>query len=322
MLQAFEAVQWRRRLDRYRLQVPVQFLQTSSRTCERPCSSETCDKMGHPAIRLPPDLVCGRRVMSLPVRVIVVLIGIEVPVGIFLGKLARNSLRSVGSLKRICLNDLGTETSLDMFSRVARILRQGKRHVVATRRSDHRVSNSRVAAGRVENCLVERQLAASLAGEDHCKRRTVLYGTARIHIFSFRPNRYAVGKAFGNAAKPDQRRVSDGCLKKTLCDLVRTKCFRHSRFFYCRLHNLIQIERPRHLIVRGRGSCTLCVFFRSYSRHKCPTAGAVRAQGMQQQQVHLIGVKIDILESLLKSLYSEFNESRSGSQLIFFGMKC
>src|SRR5438045_9590109 len=127
-------MQRRRWLDRDRLQMAVQFLQTSSRTRERSCSSEPCDKMCDPPIRLPPDLVCSRRVMCFPVRVVVVLIRIEIPIGIFLCKLARNTLSSVGSLKRVCLDDLCTKTALDMLARIAGIPGQGKHHVVATRR--------------------------------------------------------------------------------------------------------------------------------------------------------------------------------------------
>jgi hypothetical protein len=42
-----------------------------------------------------------------------------------------------------------------------------------------------------------------------------------------------------------------------------------------------------------------------------------QAQVMQQQHMHLIEFTINILESLLKSLYSQTIDLRSGCQLIF-----
>jgi len=57
-------------------------------------------------------------------------------------------------------------------------------------------------------------------------------------------------------------------------------------------------------------------------KRKYSTAGAGQAQVMQQRQVHLIELTIDILESLLKSLYSQNRESRTGSQLFFSTVKC
>lgn len=51
-------------------------------------------------------------------------------------------------------------------------------------------------------------------------------------------------------------------------------------------------------------------------KRKCSTADDGQAQVMQQQQVHLVEVTIRILESLLKSLYSEYRELRGRCQRI------
>src|SRR6185436_13910456 len=109
------------RLHRNRVKRGVKFSQPPRRSDECSRSSESCDKVRNSSIRLTPDLMPGSRMMGHPVGIVVVLVGIEIPIGMFFCELARDFLRPVGGLKGVGFDDLCPKVSQDLLPSLPRI---------------------------------------------------------------------------------------------------------------------------------------------------------------------------------------------------------
>ncbi len=91
------------------------------------------------------ELRGGGVVVRPPVRVVAVLIGIEIPVGIRGMDATRFADRAVGAFERARENQLGPERAQNQLAFRARVFGQAERHLVAARRADHRVRDAGVA---------------------------------------------------------------------------------------------------------------------------------------------------------------------------------
>src|SRR5687767_3039262 len=117
-------MQGRLGLDRDSLQLWIEFTQTPHDADECSGRAQPGYEMRHLAGRLLPDLIGGRFVMSTPVSVVVVLIGIEILPGMRGVKLARDLLSAVGREHWICFDDFDVVIAQDPFALIAGVLRQ------------------------------------------------------------------------------------------------------------------------------------------------------------------------------------------------------
>src|SRR6266404_117542 len=139
--------------------------------------------MRYPTVRLLPDFRPSAFIMSAPVGVVIVLVGIEILSGRGVKQLARLELRAVAALAGIGFDDPGAIAMQNMFTLCARIARQTEGDTVAQRRAEHGQGNPGVATGRVENRLSLIEKAAPLGIENHRQGWTILDRTTWIEIF-------------------------------------------------------------------------------------------------------------------------------------------
>src|SRR5205085_10048535 len=164
----------------------VQLAQASHYARERSRSADACEEVRDPAPGLLPDFGRGSLVVRAPVRGVVVLVRVEILLRLFGGEPLRQSLRGVEALARVCLYQLRAVDSEYALALRAGVSGQAQADAVAARRADHRVGYPRVAARRVEDCLLRRERARALAFEDHRERRAVFHGAAGAQVLRLR----------------------------------------------------------------------------------------------------------------------------------------
>ena len=96
-----------------------------------------------------------------------------------------------------------------MFTLFAGVCRQAQRHFVSARGAEHRISDSRVTTGGVENYFAGIETTAALAVKNHCQRRTILDGAPRVQVFGFDEDFDSEREARDYAPQPQQWRVAD-----------------------------------------------------------------------------------------------------------------
>ena len=89
-------------------------------------------------------------VVSLPVGVVGVLIGVVIDIRMFRGQFARHADRAIGSIGWVGVQDVGAVCMQDALALDRYILRHAQRHRETLRRTEHGISNSSVAAGRIQ----------------------------------------------------------------------------------------------------------------------------------------------------------------------------
>ena len=105
-------------------------------------------------------------------------------------------------------------------------LGHGKRQRIALGRGHERQGDARVAAGRLNDVRVGRELARLLGRLDHRPANAVLYAAARVEELQLRQHRRAARRH--DAVELDQRRVVRGANNIAICLSVR-----HAFTFHC-----------------------------------------------------------------------------------------
>src|SRR5205807_5346103 len=93
-------------LQRDAAYVGIQLFQAARRAYECSTSAQHGDEMRDPTFRLLPDFISGAMVMSLPVRVVRVLVGVVIQIRMLGVELARHADRAVRALARIGIEDV------------------------------------------------------------------------------------------------------------------------------------------------------------------------------------------------------------------------
>ena len=96
-----------------------------------------------------------------------------------------------------------------MFTLFAGVCRQAQRYFVSAGCAEHRISDSRVAAGGIKNYFAGIEPAAALAVKNHCQRRTILYGSSRVEVFGFNQDLNSGRQARSYPPQPQQGRVAN-----------------------------------------------------------------------------------------------------------------
>ena len=197
----------RRRLHRDDPHCGIALAQIPARAHERAAGAEAGHEVRHPAAGLPPDLRARRLVVRLPVGRIAVLVRIEVLpwVGIALG--AAGEDRAVGLERRVGQHQFRAVGLQDPLALGRGVARQEEPDRIAVGGTQHRVRDSRVAAGRIDDRLARPQIPREGSGPDHVGGGSVLDGSSGIEVLSLSVD--ADGPGLRNAVQPDQRRVSD-----------------------------------------------------------------------------------------------------------------
>src|SRR5438552_16189646 len=110
--------------------------------------------MGDMSFCLLPDFVGCAMVVSLPVGVVGILVGIKIFVRLTSVDFASRSNRSVRAVARIGVDNVGAIGMQDALALRRNVLRHTQRDRKAFGGSDHRVGDSGVSAGGVEQSLV------------------------------------------------------------------------------------------------------------------------------------------------------------------------
>ena len=186
MLQTLEAVQRRVGLKGNQFDRRIEPPQPAAGADKRAARPEARDKMRQPTARLLDDLRPGRVVVRAPVRVVVVLVRIEIPLRLCRMQPTGFADRAVRSFERIGQHQLGAEGTQYELAFTAGVVRHAQRDVIAAGRTDCRVGDAGVAGRGVENRPFARQRAGRFAFEDHSRRGAVLHRPARILPLRFR----------------------------------------------------------------------------------------------------------------------------------------
>ena len=118
--------------------------------------------------------------MGFPVRRIVILIGIKITIGIGFVNFAAEADGAVGAFGRIGKNHLRAVGFQDLLALLGGVSGQAELDFITLDRADHRVGDSGVAGGRVEQDFIVGEAAGSLAIEDHVEAGAVLHRPAGI----------------------------------------------------------------------------------------------------------------------------------------------
>ena len=158
----------------------IQFFEALRRSYKSPAGAEPRYEMRYAAGSLRPDFVRGGAVVRLPVCRIAVLIGIKVFFGLRGHDFMDFVNRAVSAF--IARSDhqfraIGRQNALAL---VGSAVRQAKLDGIACCRTDHGVSDSGVAAGRVNDGPAGLQSTAGEPCPDHAECRAVLHRPAGI----------------------------------------------------------------------------------------------------------------------------------------------
>ena len=95
--------------------------------------------------------------MRLRINGVVILVGIKIALRVC-GDLGLNfKISAIGTFKRISLHNRGAILANYFFTLRAGILREIQPNVIPQRGADHRVRNSGITAGRINNSFIRRQ---------------------------------------------------------------------------------------------------------------------------------------------------------------------
>src|SRR3954469_4504349 len=98
--------------------------------------------MGDLFVRLPPDFRAGGFVVGPPVGVVVVLVGVEKVLRIFIDQTPNHALRAVGALLRVGEDKLRTIRLERLLTLWAGVSRKREGDAIAALGGDHRVRDS------------------------------------------------------------------------------------------------------------------------------------------------------------------------------------
>ncbi len=130
-------------------------------------------------------------VVGLPVGIVRILVGVEIFVGIGRGKFTRFSNSAIGSLARICINDVGAVTVQYLFAFERHVIRHAQRDRKSLGRTKHGISDSRIPACRIEQNLAVVELSTPAAFHHNVRGRAIFDGASRVVPFGLTQKCYA-----------------------------------------------------------------------------------------------------------------------------------
>src|SRR4029077_21109494 len=173
-----DAVKRRVRLERNAANVRIQLFQAAGCAHEGSAGAEDGDKVGDTSLRLLPDLVGRAMVVSLPVGVVGILVGVVIKIRMLDIEFARHADRAIGSVAGICIDDVRAVGVQDSLPFLRNIFRHAERNWNALGGADHGVGNASVAAGGVEQNLAGSYPSAAFCLGDDVGRGAVLNRSA------------------------------------------------------------------------------------------------------------------------------------------------
>src|SRR5439155_23452891 len=132
-----------------------------------------------------PDFFRGPIVMSLPVRVVGVLVSVKIRLRFFRVQLARPADRPIRSISRICINNVRSVSEKNALALDGNILGHAQRDRKSFRGANHGISDSRIPAGGIEQSSTLRKFSAAAALLNNVECRAVFDRTARVAPFGF-----------------------------------------------------------------------------------------------------------------------------------------
>src|SRR5918997_91929 len=207
VLHALEAVERRVGLEGDDLNFRVVLLEARARPDEGAARAETSDEVRDLTFGLLPDL--GRRGLVVRARVgrVLVLVGVEVPLGVLGVQAPRLPDGAVGALAGVGEHDLYTVGAQYLLALLAGVLGHAQLDLVTQGRPDPGVGDPRVTARGVEDGLPGHKRPALLAVPDHPQGGPVFYRTTRVVPLGLAQDRHPRHLA-RDAGKLQKRRIS------------------------------------------------------------------------------------------------------------------
>src|ERR687893_2265157 len=180
VLHALEAVERRVGLEGDDLNFRVVLLEARARPDEGAARAETSDEVRDLTFGLLPDL--GRRGLVVRARVgrVLVLVGVEVPLGVLGVQAPRLPDGAVGALAGVGEHHLDAVGAQYLLALLAGVLGHAQLDLVAQRSPNPGVGDPRVAARGIDDGFFGREQPALLAVPNHPQRGPILYRTARV----------------------------------------------------------------------------------------------------------------------------------------------
>src|SRR5690348_7020917 len=117
--------------------------------------------MRNPPLGLLPDFIGGHGIVSFPVGLIGILVGVEVLVGVGLSERASHADRAVGTVPGIRINNVGAVALQDLLALAGDVFGHAERDRESLGSTEHRISNTSIAAGGVEKNLSRTKMSSA-----------------------------------------------------------------------------------------------------------------------------------------------------------------
>ena len=166
--------------------------------------------MRHAAVGLMPDFRAGGFEMGERIRLIIILIGLEVAIGILVEQLAAEDDRAVRAFERVRIDRLGAERRDNALALGADVRGHHQLDRIADRRADHRERDSSIAGSRIEDDFAGAQFAAREAKLDHFARGAILHRAAGVETLELGEDAHARPQQSARQTRNlEQRRIAD-----------------------------------------------------------------------------------------------------------------
>jgi len=193
--------------------IGARFLQPAADAGERAPGADPGDEgSGRPPGRQPDlfeDLRAGGVVVSLPVVVVGVLVGVPVAVRFFGGEPLCLEDGGVIAFHRIGGDDLGTVRDDTGETLAAGVCGNHQGHADAGGGAEHRIGDAGVAGRRIEQASAVVEVATADGGDHHSSDGAVLDRAARVELLQLGEQPRARRQP-GQVGQLDERRVTDG----------------------------------------------------------------------------------------------------------------
>jgi len=160
------------------------------------------------SLSLLPDFVSRGQIVSFPVGLVGILVGVEILIGMIAGQFARHANGAVGAVTGIGIDDVGTVSLQNLLALAGDVFGHAEGDGKSLSGTEHGVGDPGVAAGGIEENLAGAELGGAASLGDDVGGGAVLDGSAGVIPLGLTQKCYA-RKVGGERIQTQHGRVSD-----------------------------------------------------------------------------------------------------------------